>query len=76
MDPNDVSYFASFVCVHVRACLCVSVIWGSSPPSCNINGYLVLTGVANVKLLSINGCGPGGTSGAHTIILAMEQPHL
>ena len=41
----------------------------SSPPSCNINGYLVITGEANVKLLSMstNGCGPGGTLGAHTI---------
>ena len=35
----------------------------SSPPSCNINGYLVITGEANVKLpsMSTNGCGPGGT---------------
>ena len=30
----------------------------SSPPSCNINGYLVITGEAHVKLLSMsaNGC--------------------
>ena len=50
----------------------------SSPPSCNINGYLVITGEANVKLLSMstNGCGPGGTLGAHTITLSMVQPHL
>ena len=36
----------------------------STPPSCNINGYLVITGEANVKLLSMstNGCGPGGTT--------------
>ena len=50
----------------------------SSPPSCNINGYLVITGEANVKPLSMstNGCGPGGTLGAHTITLSMVQPHL
>jgi len=36
------------------------------------------TGEANVKLLSMstNGCGPGGTLGAHTITLDMVQPHL
>ena len=50
----------------------------SSPPSCNINGCLVITGEANVKLLSMStdGCGPGGTLGAHTITLSMVQPHL
>ena len=50
----------------------------SSPPSCNINEYLVITGEANVKLLSMstNGCGPGGTLGAHAITLSMVQPHL
>ena len=50
----------------------------SSPPSCNINGYLVITGEANVKLLSMsaNGCGPDGTLGAHTITLSMVQPYL
>ena len=50
----------------------------SSPPSCNINGYLVITGEANVKLLSMstNGCDPGGTLGTHTITLSMAQPHL
>ena len=50
----------------------------SSPPSCNFNGYLVITGEAIVKLLSMstNGCGPGGTLGAHTITLSMVQPHL
>ena len=33
----------------------------------NINGYLVMTGEANVKLLSMsaNKCGPGGTYSAH-----------
>ena len=41
----------------------------------NINGYLVTTKKANVKLLSISVdvCGPGGTLSAHTI---MVQPHL
>ena len=50
----------------------------SSPPSCNINEYLVITGEANVKLLSIltNGCGPCGILGAHTITLSMVLPHL
>ena len=38
----------------------------------------VLTGEANVKLLSMstNGRGPGGTLGAHTITLGIVQPHL
>ena len=46
------------------------VNWGSSPPSCNINGYLVLTGEANVQLSMSHtvGEGPGGTSDAHTFI--------
>ena len=50
----------------------------SSPPSCSINGYLVITGEANVKLLSMStsGCGPGGTLSAHTITLSIVQPHL
>jgi len=50
----------------------------SSPPSCNISGYLVITGEANIKLLSMstNRCGPGGTLGAHTITLSMVRPHL
>ena len=26
--------------------------------------------------MSTNGCGPGGTLGAHTITLGMVQPHL
>ena len=39
---------------------------------------LVITGEANVKLLSIstNGCDPSGTLGAHTITLGMVQLHL
>ena len=51
------------VCARVRMCVC---------------GYLVITGEANVKLLSMsaNGCDPGGTLGAHTITLSMVQPHL
>jgi len=55
-----------------------SVNWGNSPPSCKINGYLLISGKTNVKLLSMstNGCSSGGTSGAHTIILSLEQPHL
>ena len=41
----------------------------NSPPSRNINWYLVITGEANVKLLSMstNECSPSGTSGAHTV---------
>jgi len=38
----------------------------------------VITGEANVKLLSMsaNGCGPDGISGANTITLGMVLPHL
>jgi len=39
---------------------CINGDLGSSPPCCNISGYLVITGEANVKLPA-NGCGPGGT---------------
>ena len=48
------------------------------PDVTSINGHLVITGEANVKLLSMsaNGCGSGGTLGAHTITLGMVQPHL
>ena len=51
----------AYVCV-VSVCMCVCVCVGE----------------ANVKLLSmsINGCGPGGTLGAHTITLSMVQPNL
>jgi len=47
-------------------------------PSYNIDGYLVINGEANVKLLSMsaNKCGPCGTLGAHTITLGMVQPYL
>ena len=50
------------LCVCVRVCL----------------RYLVVTGEANIKLLSMstNGCGPGGSFGAYTITLSMVQPYL
>ena len=52
------------VCVHTHTHICTGIEIGvslskklyshcSSPPSCNINGYLVITGEANVKLLSM-----------------------
>jgi len=54
--------------------------WGAgvNPPSCNIDGCLVITGEATVRLLSMsaNGCGPGGTLCAHTTTLGMVQPQL
>ena len=41
-----------------------------------VNVGMLITGEANVKLLSMstNGCGPGGTPGAHIITLGMVQP--
>ena len=70
------------VCVRVCMCVCVPVYpavkmgtwwsganWGSSPPSYNINGYLVYTREANAQLsmshIAVED--PGGTLGAHTI---------
>ena len=67
------------VCVFTCVYVCTMGTWGSSSPSYNIIGYLVINGEANVKLLSMstNGCGPpGGTSGTYTITLDMVQPHL
>ena len=56
------------MCVCACACVCVCV--------CQTN--VKLPGEANVKVLSMstNGCGPGGTLGAHTITLSMVQPDL
>ena len=48
---------------------------GNRPPSHNINGYVVITG-EELLSMSAKGCGPGGTSGAHTITLSMVQLHL
>ena len=64
------------VCSSPPSCINGNLVLTREAPSCNINGYLVITGEANIKLLSksANGCGPGGTSGAHTITLSIVQP--